>query len=291
MTVPAGTARPTCRHPACWGRSHPGRPGMPRRCEQVPSRVAGGGFPAGNRLARVHPRTTPDPPQPCGRTDGQPVHQAAVATGPYGPEGMAARPDRLSIVDAGMRQLWQTGWMHNRVRMIVGSFLVKDLLVPWQEGEAWFWDTLVDADAANSANWQWVAGCGADPSPFFRVFNPCSRVRSSTRTAPMSAASSPNWRSCRPIHPPSLGCARRRAAKASVYPGKTYPHPIVDHATARDRALDALRSCVRPPVQVAAKPTFSSSCHLTSVKWHDYQANQAFTKPSAAWHDARYDRP
>ena len=77
------------------------------------------------------------------------------------------------IVDAGMRQLWQTGWMHNRVRMIVGSFLVKDLLVPWQEGEAWFWNTLVDADAANnSANWQWIAGCGADPSPFFRVFNP-----------------------------------------------------------------------------------------------------------------------
>jgi deoxyribodipyrimidine photolyase len=77
------------------------------------------------------------------------------------------------IVDAGMRQLWRTGWMHNRVRMIVASFLVKDLLLPWQCGEAWFWDTLVDADPAqNGGNWQWVAGCGADAAPFFRVFNP-----------------------------------------------------------------------------------------------------------------------
>ena len=77
------------------------------------------------------------------------------------------------IVDAGMRQLWHTGWMHNRVRMIVASFLVKDLLVPWQTGEAWFWDTLVDADLANNAGgWQWVAGCGADAAPYFRIFNP-----------------------------------------------------------------------------------------------------------------------
>ncbi len=77
------------------------------------------------------------------------------------------------IVDAGMRQLWHTGWMHNRVRMIVASFLVKDLLIPWQRGEEWFWDTLVDADPAqNGGNWQWVAGCGADAAPFFRVFNP-----------------------------------------------------------------------------------------------------------------------
>ena len=72
-----------------------------------------------------------------------------------------------------MRQLWQIGWMHNRVRMIVASFLVKHLLLPWQDGEAWFWDTLVDADlAGNSANWQWVAGCGADAAPYFRIFNP-----------------------------------------------------------------------------------------------------------------------
>ena len=77
------------------------------------------------------------------------------------------------IVDAGMRQLWQTGTMHNRVRMVVASFLVKHLLIDWRDGERWFWDTLVDADAAsNPANWQWVAGCGADAAPYFRVFNP-----------------------------------------------------------------------------------------------------------------------
>jgi deoxyribodipyrimidine photo-lyase len=77
------------------------------------------------------------------------------------------------IVDAGMRELWHTGWMHNRVRLIVASFLVKDLLIPWQKGEEWFWDTLVDADLANNAaSWQWVAGCGADAAPFFRIFNP-----------------------------------------------------------------------------------------------------------------------
>ncbi len=77
------------------------------------------------------------------------------------------------IVDAGMRELWATGWMHNRVRMIAASFLIKDLLIPWQKGEAWFWDTLVDADlASNAASWQWVAGSGADAAPYFRIFNP-----------------------------------------------------------------------------------------------------------------------
>ncbi|MDH3701883.1 MAG: DNA photolyase family protein, partial [Alphaproteobacteria bacterium] len=77
------------------------------------------------------------------------------------------------IVDAGMRELWHTGWMHNRVRMVAASFLIKHLLIPWQRGEAWFWDTLVDADLANNAaSWQWVAGCGADAAPYFRIFNP-----------------------------------------------------------------------------------------------------------------------
>ena len=173
------------------------------------------------------------------------------------------------IVDAGMRQLWQTGWMHNRVRMIVGSFLVKDLLVPWQEGEAWFWDTLVDADAANnSANWQWVAGCGADPSPFFRVFNPVLQgekfdpdgayVR---RFVPELAKLPPKF-----IHHP-WDAPADVLAKAGIRLGKTYPHPIVDHATARDRALDAFARCVRPPVLERASESrpLSSSCHLTSV--------------------------
>jgi deoxyribodipyrimidine photo-lyase len=148
------------------------------------------------------------------------------------------------IVDAGMRQLWQTGWMHNRVRMIVGSFLVKDLLLPWQDGEAWFWDTLVDADAANNgANWQWVAGCGADPSPFFRVFNPVlqgekfdpdgSYVR---RFVPELTKLPSKF-----IHHP-WDAPADVLAKAGIRLGKTYPRPIVDHAAARDRALDAFRS-------------------------------------------------
>ena len=81
------------------------------------------------------------------------------------------------IVDAGLRELWTTGWMHNRVRMVVASFLVKDLLIPWQDGARWFWDTLVDADlASNSMNWQWVSGTSPDAAPFFRIFNPESQA-------------------------------------------------------------------------------------------------------------------
>jgi len=84
----------------------------------------------------------------------------------------------IPLVDAGMRELWATGWMHNRVRMIVGSLLVKNLLLPWQAGSRWFWDTLVDADLANNTlNWQWVAGCGADAAPYFRVFNPYTQAQ------------------------------------------------------------------------------------------------------------------
>jgi deoxyribodipyrimidine photo-lyase len=148
------------------------------------------------------------------------------------------------IVDAGMRQLWRTSWMHNRVRMITGSFLVKDLLVRWQEGEAWFWDTLVDADAANnSANWQWIAGCGADPSPFFRVFNPVLQGEKFdpdgtyvSRYVPELAKLPRKF-----IHHP-WNAPKDVLTKASVVLGKTYPHPIIDHATARERALDALRA-------------------------------------------------
>jgi deoxyribodipyrimidine photo-lyase len=82
----------------------------------------------------------------------------------------------VPLVDAGMRELWHTGWMHNRVRMVVASFLVKNLLQPWQAGARWFWDTLVDADlAANTLGWQWSAGCGADAAPYFRIFNPVTQ--------------------------------------------------------------------------------------------------------------------
>ena len=94
-------------------------------------------------------------------------------------------------VDAGMRQLWQTGWMHNRVRMVVGSFLVKDLLIDWRRGAEWFWDTLVDADLANnSMGWQWVAGCGADAHRFFASLIPYRRVKSLIKRARMSGAGS-----------------------------------------------------------------------------------------------------
>ena len=139
------------------------------------------------------------------------------------------------IVDAGIRQLWATGWMHNRVRMIVGSFLVKDLLIDWREGERWFWDTLVDADSANNAgNWQWVAGSGADASPFFRVFNPITQGRKFDpdgayvrRWVPELGALSGQH-----IHEPW-------SAPGGIPGG--YPRPMVDHGFARDRALQAFK--------------------------------------------------
>jgi deoxyribodipyrimidine photo-lyase len=146
------------------------------------------------------------------------------------------------IVDAGLRELWQTGWMHNRVRMIAASFLIKDLLVNWTEGARWFWDTLVCADlASNTMGWQWVAGCGADASPFFRIFNPTTQgskfdpdgtyVR---RWVPELAALPAQW-----IHRP-WEAPKEVLASARVALGVTYPHPIVDHAVARVEALQAL---------------------------------------------------
>ena len=145
------------------------------------------------------------------------------------------------IVDAGMRQLWQTGWMHNRVRMITASFLCKHLLADWRIGEAWFWDTLCDADPANNVvNWQWVAGTGPDAAPFFRIFNPVTQgekfdpdgnyVR---RFVPELAGLDRRW-----IHRP-WQAPPETLAPAGIVLGKTYPRPIVDHAEARQRALDA----------------------------------------------------
>jgi deoxyribodipyrimidine photo-lyase len=148
------------------------------------------------------------------------------------------------IVDAGMRELWHTGWMHNRVRMIVASFLVKDLLISWQDGEAWFWDTLVDADlASNAASWQWVAGCGADAAPYFRIFNPVRQGEaydpdgSYVRRWVPELARLPTAH----IHEPWTAPPMVLAA-AGVTLGKTYPLPIVDHGRARDDALAALKS-------------------------------------------------
>ena len=138
------------------------------------------------------------------------------------------------IVDAGMRELWATGIMHNRVRMVVASFLIKHLLIPWQVGERWFWDTLVDADiGANSASWQWVAGCGADAAPYFRIFNPVLQgekfdphgtyVR---RWVPELAQVPDDF-----IHKPW---------ELSL-PPSAYPAPMIDHGKARDRALSAFK--------------------------------------------------
>jgi deoxyribodipyrimidine photo-lyase len=150
----------------------------------------------------------------------------------------------LPIVDAGMRQLWQTGWMHNRVRMITASLLVKHLLVPWQDGEAWFWDTLVDADlASNAASWQWVAGSGADAAPFFRIFNPVLQGRKFDpsgayvrRFVPELARLPDRW-----LHEP-WGAPDAVLAAAGVRIGRTYPAPIVDLATGRARALAAFET-------------------------------------------------
>jgi deoxyribodipyrimidine photo-lyase len=148
------------------------------------------------------------------------------------------------LVDAGMRELWQTGWMHNRIRMVAASFLVKHLMIDWREGESWFWDTLVDADAANNAaSWQWVAGSGADAAPYFRIFNPVSQglkfdadgayVR---RFVPELARLPDRY-----LHAPWTAPASVLEA-AGIVLGKTYPEPIIAHDVARSRALEAFKS-------------------------------------------------
>ncbi|MCO6186223.1 deoxyribodipyrimidine photo-lyase [Rhizobium sp. L1K21] len=148
------------------------------------------------------------------------------------------------IVDAGMRQLWQTGWMHNRVRMIVASFLIKDLMIDWRHGEAWFRDTLVDADpASNTASWQWVAGSGADAAPYFRIFNPVLQGEKFdpdgdyVRRFVPEIAKLPN----KYLHKP-FAAPKSVLSDAGLKLGKDYPEPIVDHAKARDRALEAFQA-------------------------------------------------
>jgi len=145
------------------------------------------------------------------------------------------------IVDAGMRELWRTGYMHNRVRMIVASFLVKHLLVDWRVGEEWFWDTLCDADPANNpASWQWVAGSGADAAPYFRIFNPIVQGERFDPEGDYVRAYVPELARVpkKFIHTPWLAPAEILKA-AGVTIGATYPAPIVEHAVARDRALAA----------------------------------------------------
>jgi len=144
----------------------------------------------------------------------------------------------IPIVDAGMRQLWQTGWMHNRVRMIVASLLIKHLGIHWTRGEEWFWDCLVDADlASNSANWQWVAGCGADAAPFFRIFNPVLQGEKFDPKGDYVRRFVPELKDVpdKFIH---------RPWDAPKPPAK-YPAPIVDLAVGRDRALTAFEKLKR----------------------------------------------
>ena len=151
------------------------------------------------------------------------------------------------MVDAGMRELWQTGWMHNRVRMIVASFLVKHLRIHWREGEAWFWDTLVDADLANNTgNWQWVAGSGADASPYFRIFNPMVQGAKFDPEGEYVRRWCPELKKLpdKFIHAPFEADADV-LAEAGVKLGRDYPKPIVDHAEARNAALAAYRKITR----------------------------------------------
>lgn len=146
----------------------------------------------------------------------------------------------IPIIDAGMRELYQTGYMHNRVRMVVGSFLVKNLLIDWREGERWFWDTLLDADmASNSAGWQWVAGSGADASPYFRVFNPILQGEKFDKEGEYVKQYCPELSKLpnKFIHKPWE--ASKEILKAcGVELGKTYPEPIVDLKVSRNRALE-----------------------------------------------------
>ncbi|MDZ5449206.1 deoxyribodipyrimidine photo-lyase [Labrys sp. ZIDIC5] len=155
-------------------------------------------------------------------------------------QGMTGYP----VVDAAMRQLWATGWMHNRARMIVASFLVKHLLIDWREGERWFWETLADADPANNpASWQWVTGSGADAAPYFRIFNPVTQGEKFDpdgvfvkRWVPELARLPASV-----IHRPWTASSTQLDA-AGIRLGRAYPLPIVDHKVARERALAAWRS-------------------------------------------------
>ena len=148
------------------------------------------------------------------------------------------------IVDAGMRELYQTGYMHNRLRMVVGSFLVKNLLLHWHHGERWFWDCLVDADLANnSAGWQWIAGSGADAAPYFRIFNPVMQGQKFdpdgkyTKKYIPELKDMPNKYLYNPWEAP-----KEILESANVRLGDNYPLPIVEIGTSRQKALEAFAS-------------------------------------------------
>jgi deoxyribodipyrimidine photo-lyase len=164
----------------------------------------------------------------------------------------------VPLVDAGMRELWQTGWMHNRVRMVVASFLTKNLGLPWLEGARWFHDTLVDADLANNTQgWQWTAGCGADAAPYYRIFNPVLQSerfdpqrRYLRRWLPELSRLPDDWLHRPFAAPPSV------LAAAGVALGRDYPAPIVELAASRARALAAWQRLrgPRPPGDTPQPP-------------------------------------
>ena len=147
----------------------------------------------------------------------------------------------IPIVDAGMRQLWRTGWMHNRVRMIVASLLIKNMQIHWHDGENWFWDCLIDADLANNAaSWQWVAGCGADAAPYFRIFNPVLQGKKFDPDGKYVREFVPELKNMPDdkIHTP-WESSKEILAHAGVTLGKDYPHPIIDLKKSREKALEA----------------------------------------------------
>ena len=146
------------------------------------------------------------------------------------------------IVDAGMRQMYQTGWMHNRVRMIVSSLLVKHLLQDWREGARWFWDTLVDADlASNTLGWQWSGGCGADAAPYFRIFNPITQGKKFDPKGEYVKQWVPELSNVPPkyIHEP-WEASKYELESYGLDLGTDYPEPIIEHSLGRKRALEAL---------------------------------------------------
>lgn len=148
------------------------------------------------------------------------------------------------IVDAGMRQLWKYGWMHNRVRMIVASLLVKHLLHSWEYGAAWFWDTLVDADlASNTLGWQWAGGCGADAAPYFRIFNPITQGEKFDASGEYIREFVPELArvSDKYIHTP-WEMPEAEQTRSGCRIGTDYPAPVIEHKAGRERALEALQS-------------------------------------------------
>lgn len=202
----------------------------------------------GHHLLYAFPHTTEQPLDP------------RYADFPWRPDGAVLRAWQrgrtgVPLVDAGMRELWHTGWMHNRVRMVAASFLVKNLQQPWLEGARWFHDTLVDADlASNTLGWQWTAGCGADAAPFYRVFNPVLQSERFDpgrgylrRWLPELARLPDEW-----LHRPFAAPAAVLAA-AGIELGRHYPAPLVDLAGSRARALEAWQRIRTPPAPTAPR--------------------------------------